>query len=58
MQIKRKKDGKIFECSKHEWENVVMQNGVSDRYEVINDDSPIELKSFTVIKKTDTNKKN
>jgi hypothetical protein len=48
MKIKNKKTGQVFPTTKDVWENTIVGKGFGDKYDVVEDDKPIELKQLSV----------
>lgn len=61
MLIRNKITGKTYTTNLNEWENTIVAKGLAGKYEVVEDDAPIEIKKLSVElvkkKKEETKKK-
>ena len=48
MLVRNKVTGQTITTSLHEWETVICAGGLSDKYEIVEDGKPIELKKLRV----------
>lgn len=48
MLIRNKITGKTFTTNMNEWENTIVAKGLAGKYEVVEDDAPIEIKKLSV----------
>ena len=60
MLIRNKKTNVTFTTNMNEWENVIVANGNAEKYEILEDDKPIEIRklSVEVVKKKEKETKN
>jgi hypothetical protein len=48
MIIKNKITGKTFNTTMDYWENNLVAKGLSEKYEIVEDDAPIEIKQLSI----------
>lgn len=48
MIIQNKKTGQKFTTNMNEWENTIVAKGLANKYEIVEDDKPIEIRKLSV----------
>ncbi len=56
MQIKNKATGAVFTTTKDVWENTIAGKGFAHKYDIVDEEKPIEIRQLSVELKKRTKK--